>query len=94
MRTKPYFHEIILAQFISLRLKHFHPRAYTRRPQCCFNRPVVIGFEGHAVLLHSLENNHGKSKYVINSWSGQYEMNEDQLKKVLDSTFVSELVKK
>lgn len=58
------------------------------------NRPVVIGFEGHAVLLHSLENNHGKSKYVIDSWSGQYEMNEDQLKKVLDSTFVSELIKK
>jgi hypothetical protein len=56
-------------------------------------KPVVIGFEGHAVLINNLEKNNKSDKYVINSWSGQYELSEEQLRKVLDSTFVSEIVK-
>lgn len=43
--------------------------------------PVTIDFNGHSVIVQEIDKKQNPPKFVINSWSGQYEMTREQLEK-------------
>jgi hypothetical protein len=46
-------------------------------------KPVAMTIKGHAVLITGIDNTQNPPKYIIDSWSNQYEMTAEQLKKVV-----------